>query len=150
MTGLLPLLPSFNAGLNATSALLLILGYIFIRQGAWTGHALCMCSALGTSTLFLISYLVYHYFHGATAFPGQGWIRPIYFTILISHTALAAAVPPLALATLVPALRSRFDKHRRIARVTFPVWLYVSLTGIVIYWMLYRVDYVPQAAVAAG
>ena len=141
---LLSFLPSLNAGLNATSAFLLILGYTMIRQGAWTGHALCMCSALGTSTLFLISYLVYHYFHGATPFPGQGWVRPVYFTILISQTALAAEVPPLAIATLVPALKSRFDKHLRIARVTFPIWLYVSLTGIVIYWMLYRVDYAAQ------
>ena len=149
LLGLSPLvsfLPSLNAGLNAASALLLIIGFIFIRQGAWTGHALCMCSALGTSTLFLISYLTYHAFHGATHFPGLGWIRPFYFTILISHTILAALVPPLAIATLVPALKSRFDKHLRIARVTFPVWLYVSLTGILIYWMLYRVDY----AISAG
>lgn len=139
-------LPSLNAGLNATSALLLILGFILIRQGAWTGHALCMCAAMGTSTLFLISYLTYHYFHGATPFPGHGWIRPVYFTILISHTVLAVTVLPLAFVTLFYALKSRFEKHLKIARVTFPIWLYVSLTGIVIYWMLYRVDY----AVSAG
>jgi len=137
----LPLLPSLNAGLNGASALLIILGFIFIRQNAWTGHALCMCSALGTSALFLISYLTYHYFHGTTAFTGEGWIRPVYFTLLISHTILAAAVVPLAVFTLIPALKSRFDKHLRIARITFPVWLYVSLTGIVIYWMLYRMGY---------
>ena len=146
----LSFLPSLNAGLNATSALLIILGFVFIRQGAWTGHALCMCSALGTSTLFLISYLTYHYFHGATPFPGQGWVRPLYFTILISHTVLAAAVPPLAITTLIPALRSRFERHVKIARVTFPIWLYVSFTGVVIYWMLYRVNYVVSATVSAG
>ena len=134
----LSLLPSLNAGLNATSAFLLILGVILIRQGAWTGHALCMCAALGTSTLFLISYLVYHYFHGATPFPGQGWIRPVYFTILISHTILALTVTPLAGVTLYPALRSQFERHVKIARLAFPVWLYVSFTGVVIYWMLYR------------
>ena len=134
----LSFLPSLNAGLNATSAFLLILGFIFIKQGAWTGHALCMCSALGTSTLFLISYLTYHYFHGATPFPGHGWIRPVYFAILISHTILALVTPPLAFTTLYHALRSRFDRHVKFAKVTFPIWLYVSFTGVVIYWMLYR------------
>lgn len=138
---LLALLPSLNAGLNATSAFLLILGFIFIKQGAWTGHALCMCSALGTSTLFLISYLIYHSFHGATPFPGQGWVRPVYFTILISHTVLALVTPPLAFVTLYRALRSRFERHRKIARISFPIWLYVSFTGVLIYWMLYRVSY---------
>ncbi len=132
------LLPSLNAGLNATSAFLLILGFVMIRQGAWTGHALCMCGAMGTSALFLVSYLVYHYFHGATPFPGQGWIRPVYFTILISHTILAVTVVPLAIVTLIHALRSQFDRHMKIARITFPVWLYVSFTGVLIYWMLYR------------
>ena len=135
---LLSFLPSLNAGLNATSALLIILGVILIRQGAWTGHALCMCLALGTSTLFLISYLTYHYFHGATPFPGQGWIRPVYFTILISHTILAVAIVPLVMLTLVRALKSQFERHVKIARLTFPIWLYVSVTGVVIYWMLYR------------
>lgn len=134
----LSFLPSLNAGLNATSALLIILGYLFIRQGAWTGHALCMCSALVTSALFLISYLTYHFFHGATPFPGHGWIRPVYFTILISHTILAVAIVPLTLVTLTRALRSQFDRHVKIARLTFPIWLYVSITGVVIYWMLYH------------
>ena len=134
----LSFLPSLNAGLNATSAFLIILGFILIRQGAWTGHALCMCAALATSTLFLISYLVYHYFHGATPFPGHGWIRPVYFTILISHTILAVTVVPLVLVTLSRALKSQFDRHVKIARVTFPIWLYVSVTGVVIYWMLYH------------
>lgn len=135
---LLSFLPSLNAGLNLTSAFLLILGWILIRQGAWTGHALCMCLALGTSTLFLISYLTYHYFHGATPFPGQGWIRSVYFSILISHTILAVAIVPLALITLTRALKSQFDRHVKIARFTFPIWLYVSVTGVVIYWMLYH------------
>ena len=134
----LSFLPSLNAGLNAASALLIILGFILIRQGAWTGHALCMCSALGTSTLFLISYLTYHFFHGATHFTGHGWIRPVYFTILISHTILAVAVVPLVLVTLSRALRSQFERHRKIAKLTFPIWLYVSVTGILVYWMLYR------------
>ncbi len=135
---LLSSLPSLNAGLNATSALLIILGYILIRQGAWTGHALCMCLALVTSTLFLISYLTYHFFHGTTHFLGTGWIRPVYFTILISHTILAVVIIPLVLITLARALRSRFDLHVKIARITFPIWLYVSCTGIIIYWMLYH------------
>lgn len=136
---ILSFLPSLNAGLNLASALLILLGFILIRQGAWTGHALCMCAALGTSTLFLVSYLTYHYFHGATPFPGQGWIRPVYFAILISHTVLAVAVVPLVLISLSRAIRSRFDRHVKIARVTFPIWLYVSVTGVVIYWLLYQV-----------
>ena len=135
---ILSFLPSLNAGLNAASALLIILGFILIRQGAWTAHALCMCTALGTSTLFLISYLTYHFFHGATHFAGHGWIRPVYFTILISHTFLAVIVVPLTLITLYRALRSQFDRHIKIAKITFPIWLYVSVTGIVVYWMLYR------------
>lgn len=137
----LSFLPSLNAGLNATSAILLILGFVFIRQGAWTGHALCMGLAMGTSALFLVSYLIYHFFHGATPFLGQGWIRPLYFTILLSHTILAMAVVPLAIVTLVYALRSQFDRHMTIARITFPLWLYVSLTGILIYWMLYHLSF---------
>lgn len=131
-------LPALNAGLNGASALLILLGYFAIRQNAWTAHALCMCLALGTSTLFLASYLTYHYFHGSTHFPHQGWIRPVYFTILISHTILAVVVVPLVLISLYWALRSQFYTHVKIAKITFPIWLYVSLTGIVIYWMLYR------------
>ena len=131
-------LPSLNAGLNLTSALFLILGVILIRQGAWTGHALSMCLALGTSTLFLISYLVYHAFHGVTHFPGTGWVRTGYLTMLFTHTVLAVAVPPLAFVTLYHALRSRFDRHVKLARITFPIWLYVSVTGVLIYWILYH------------
>lgn len=130
--------PPLHAGLNATSAFLIVLGVILIKQKAWTAHAICMVLALGVSTVFLISYLYYHYHHGATPFLHQGWIRSIYFSVLISHTILAAAVPPLAIVTLYPALRSRFARHVKIARVTFPIWLYVSVTGVVIYWMLYR------------
>ena len=96
-----------------------------------------MLAAFACSMLFLISYLIYHYQVGSVGFKGQGWLRPVYFTILISHTILAAAVPPLALITLARALRERFDAHRRIARWTLPIWLYVSVTGVVVYLMLY-------------
>jgi uncharacterized membrane protein YozB (DUF420 family) len=96
-----------------------------------------MLAAFGCSILFLVSYLIYHFQVGSVAFKGQGWIRPVYFTILITHTVLATAVVPLALVTLVRALRERFDAHRRIARWTFPIWLYVSVTGVIVYWMLY-------------
>jgi len=97
-----------------------------------------MISALSTSTLFLVSYLVYHYNVGSVPFTGQGLVRPVYFSILVSHTLLAATLPPLAILTLVRALRARFDKHRSVARWTFPIWLYVSVTGVLIYLMLYR------------
>ena len=97
-----------------------------------------MLAAVGCSTLFLISYLIYHYQVGSVRFQGQGWIRPVYFTILITHTILAAAVVPLALITLTRALREKFDRHRRIARWTLPIWLYVSITGVIVYLMLYR------------
>ena len=134
----LEFLPPLNAGLNSTSAFLIVLGFILIKQRAWTGHALCMCLAFLVSTLFLISYIYYHAHHGRTPFPYHGWIRPIYFLVLISHTILAVLVPPLAGAALYQALRSRFVKHIRIARIAFPIWLYVSVTGVLIYWMLYR------------
>lgn len=96
-----------------------------------------MLSALGTSALFLVSYLVYHYQVGSVAFKGQGWIRPVYFTVLISHTVLATAIVPLVLITLMRAVRANFDRHRRIARVTLPLWIYVSITGVIVYLMLY-------------
>jgi putative membrane protein len=131
-------LPTIDAVLNATSALLLTLGYIFIRRGNVRAHKTCMLSAVGTSALFLACYLTYHYFHGTTRFTGQGAVRPIYFAILISHTVLAAAIVPLVVATLYRALRGRFALHRRIARWTLPTWLYVSVTGVVVYWMLYH------------
>ncbi|MCF7805867.1 MAG: DUF420 domain-containing protein [Candidatus Marinimicrobia bacterium] len=130
-------LPAVNATLNGISTVLLTVGYILIRQGKWRAHKKVMLAAFGMSALFLISYLIYHANAGSTPFPGEGWIRPVYFTILISHIILAAAIVPMALITLFRALRERFDKHRRIARWTLPIWLYVSVTGVVIYVMLY-------------
>ena len=131
------ILPAVNAGLNALSACLLIGGYACIRRGRRAAHRRCMLAAFACSMLFLISYLVYHFQVGSVGFKGQGWIRPVYFTILITHTILATAVVPLALITLVRALREKFDAHRRIARWTLPIWLYVSVTGVVVYLMLY-------------
>ena len=132
-------LPSLNAALNSLSAVFLFAGFRFIKSGNRQAHRACMLTAFACSILFLISYLVYHYQVGSVGFKGQGWIRPVYFTILITHTILAAAVPPLALITLVRALRERFDAHRRIARWALPIWLYVSVTGVVVYLMLYGI-----------
>lgn len=109
-----------------------------IRSRRIRAHRLCMGAAFGLSTAFLISYVVYHLDVGSVRFTGQGWIRPVYFMLLISHIVLAAAILPLALITLARALRERFDAHRRIARWTLPLWLYVSVTGVVIYWLLYH------------
>ncbi len=131
-------LPTLNAALNGASACLLSLGFLCIRRKRVAAHRACMLSAFATSSIFLVSYLTYHYHVGSVAFRGQGWIRPAYFAILISHTVLAAATVPLALITLVRALRGRFDRHARIARWTLPVWLYVSVTGVLVYWMLYH------------
>jgi uncharacterized membrane protein YozB (DUF420 family) len=131
-------LPALNASLNATSAILLTIGYLCIRRQKVTAHKTCMATAFLTSTVFLIGYLVLRYYAGMTSFAGQGWIRPVYFTILVSHTILAATVVPLALATLSRALKGRFAKHVRIARWVLPIWLYVSVTGVVVYVMLYQ------------
>lgn len=131
-------LPALNAALNAASALFLLTGYVMIRRRNVAGHRLCMLAALAASSLFLVSYLIYHYHVGSVAFQGRGWARAIYFTILISHTILAAAIVPLVLVTLTRALRGNYEKHRAIARWTFPIWVYVSITGIVVYWMLYH------------
>ena len=131
-------LPGLNAALNSASAVFLTAGYFFIRNKEITAHKLCMLSAFTTSTLFLISYLAYHYQVGSVPFKGQGWIRAVYFTVLISHTILAVVIVPLVLVTLTRALKGRFEKHRRIARWTLPLWLYVSITGVLVYWMLYR------------
>ena len=139
MPNYVSLLPHLNALLNSTSAILLLGGYGFIRSGRVKAHRTCQVSAVGTSTLFLISYLTYHYFHGATRFAGQGIARPIYFTILISHTILAVVIVPLVLITLYRALRADFVRHRRVARWTLPIWLYVSVTGVIVYLMLYRI-----------
>ena len=130
--------PAFNATLNALCGLLLITGYIFIRQRKIFAHRVAMTAAFLTSTAFLISYLIYHYQVGSVRFTGQGWIRPVYFSILLTHTVLAAAVLPMALVTLSRALAQKFDRHRRIARWTLPIWLYVSATGVVVYWLLYH------------
>ena len=135
---LLSYLPSINASLNSACALFLVIGYLLIRRGHVTAHRVCMLSAFATSTLFLVSYLTYHYQVGSVPFEGRGWVRPLYFSVLISHTVLAVAIVPLVLVTLVRALRGRFERHKRIARWTLPIWLYVSVTGVVVYWMLYR------------
>lgn len=138
MPGLVAYLPAVNAALNATSAALLLIGYACIRRG-WRGaHKGCMVSAFITSTLFLASYLILRYYAGMTRFTGRGWVRPIYFAILISHTLLAAGIVPLALTTLSQAWAGRFDRHVRIARWTLPLWLYVSVTGVLVYWFLYH------------
>ena len=132
-------LPHFNALLNTTSALLLITGWRFIRAGRIEAHRNCQVTALCTSTLFLISYLTYHYYHGATKFTGQGIVRPLYFAILLTHTILAVVIVPLILVTFYRALRRDFIRHRRIARWTLPLWLYVSVTGVIVYLMLYQI-----------
>lgn len=132
-------LPAVNATLNAIATVLLILGYVLIRRGRIDAHRRSMVAAFATSVLFLICYLVYHYHAGSRPFPGQGPIRIVYFTILISHIILAAAVPFLAAITLWLGLQDRRLRHRRIARWTLPIWLYVSVTGIIVYWMLYQV-----------
>ena len=131
-------LPALNATLNAISTLLLVTGYVLIRRRRITQHRAVMIAAFVTSTLFLISYLVYHAHVGSVPFKGQGPIRAIYFTILITHIVLAAAIVPLVLLTMTRGLRSQFSKHRGIARWTLPLWLYVSVTGVVVYLMLYQ------------
>ncbi len=132
-------LPALNAGLNALSGAFLLTGATFIQLRREHAHRVCMLAAFVTSALFLVSYLVYHALHGSTPFTGQGPIRTLYFTILISHTILAAAVPPLAILTVVAALRDQRTRHRRLARWTLPIWLYVSVTGVTVYWLLYRI-----------
>ncbi len=131
-------LPTVNATLNGTSALLLSAGYLAIRGRRVALHRALMLSALAVSILFLISYLYYHSQVGTTRFTGQGWVRPLYFTILLSHTVLAMAIVPLAIVTLYRALRADFVRHKRIARWTLPIWIYVSVTGILVYVMLYH------------
>lgn len=130
-------LPSVNAALNSASALLLVAGYLFIRNKKITAHKLCMLSAFTTSALFLISYLTYHFQVGSVPFKGGGWMRTLYFTVLVSHTILAVVIVPLVLMTLSRALRGSFERHKRVARWTLPLWLYVSITGVLVYWMLY-------------
>ena len=131
-------LPHLNAALNSTSGVLLVGGYVFIRRGNPGLHRACMVAACITSTAFLVSYLVYHYQVGSRPFTGEGWVRPVYFAILISHIVLAAAIVPLVALTLVRAWKERFEAHRRVARWTLPLWLYVSVTGVIVYLMLYQ------------
>jgi uncharacterized membrane protein YozB (DUF420 family) len=133
-------LPTLNAALNATTAVLLLTGWWLVRRGRKRAHRVVMLAAVATSALFLASYLVYHFEVGSVRFRGQGALRVVYLAILASHTVLAAAIVPLVLVTLTRALRGRFDAHRRLARVTLPLWLWVSVTGVVVYWMLYRLD----------
>lgn len=135
----LTLLPHLNALLNSTSAILLLFGYRNIRLGRITAHRNCQIAAVASSTLFLASYLTYHYFHGTTHFLGLGVVRWLYFAILTSHTILAVTIVPLVLLTLVRAARGDFQRHRRIARWTLPLWLYVSVTGVIVYLMLYQI-----------
>ena len=132
-------LPHINACLNGTSAVLLLSGYSFIRSGNVAAHRTCQVSALAVSLLFLASYLTYHFHHGTTRFQGTGLARPIYFTVLTSHTILAMVIVPLVVLTFYRAFRRDFTRHRRIARVTLPLWLYVSITGVIVYLMLYQI-----------
>ncbi|HET7089796.1 MAG TPA: DUF420 domain-containing protein [Anaerolineae bacterium] len=131
-------LPRLNAALNGASAILLVAAYFFIRHRRVKAHRACMLSAFAVSALFLMSYVIYHIFAGSVPFAGPGWIRPIYFAVLISHMALAALVLPLALTTLYRAWRGRFVRHRQMARWTLPIWLYVSVSGVAVYLMLYH------------
>ena len=131
-------LPTVNATLNGISAILLVIGYILIRQRRIQTHRKVMIAAFATSTLFLICYVIYHANIGSKPFTGQGPIRTIYFVILVTHIVLAAFVPPLALITLIRGLRARYDKHAKLARWTLPIWLYVSVTGVIVYVMLYQ------------
>lgn len=140
---MLPLdqLPALNASLNGTTAVLLTAGYACIRAKRVALHRACMVAAFASSTLFLASYLWYHAHVGSKHFPGGGWARPAYFTILGTHTVLAAAVVPLALVTLWRGLWDVHPQHEKLARWTLPIWLYVSVTGVIVYWMLYRVTW---------
>ena len=131
-------LPALNAALNAVSFVFLVTGYVFIRKGQWQKHRACMTGALVMSGLFLTSYVIYHLNVGSVPFRKTGWIRTVYFAVLIPHVILAAAIVPLVIMTVSRALSRRFDKHRRIARWTLPLWLYVSITGVIVYLMLYQ------------
>jgi len=138
MGGDYSIFPVVNAILNGTSAVLLVTGREMIRRQRVQAHRACMGAAVACSALFLVFYLYYHYHVGSVRFQGQGWVRPVYFTILLTHTVLAVALVPMVLVTLARALRERFDRHKAIARWTYPIWLYVSVTGVTIYVMLYH------------
>ena len=130
--------PALNATLNGTSAILLLTGRVLIAKGRMAAHRACMIAAVVASLLFLGCYLYFHAHVGNIRFLGEGWSRPVYFSILLSHTVLAITIVPLAVITLSRGLRARYDKHRRIARWTWPLWMYVSITGVVVYFMLYQ------------
>ena len=133
-------LPALNATLNSISTIFIAAGWYLSRRGLWRQHIACMIAAITTSALFLVSYVTYHYARGgqSTQFTGQGIVRPIYFAILISHILLAFIILPLVIATVMPAFRRRWEKHKRLGRWTMPIWLYVSVTGVLVYLMLYR------------
>lgn len=133
--------PALNASLNAATAVLLITGWLLVRKRRLRAHRVAMIAALCMSAAFLACYLYYHYHAGSTRFPGTGAARTIYLSILLSHTVLATAIVPLVLVTAWRGLKERHPAHRHIARWTLPLWLYVSVTGVVVYWMLYRVDW---------
>ncbi|HTP44480.1 MAG TPA: DUF420 domain-containing protein [Candidatus Acidoferrum sp.] len=139
--------PAINAGLNGACTIFLLCGYIFIRSRKILQHKICMLGAFTCSIVFLACYLYFHFHAGIIRFGGEGWIRPVYFTLLISHTILAVTIVPLALITLSYALREKFGSHMKIARWTLPLWLYVSVTGVIIYWLLY-IAYTPIGAPA--
>jgi putative membrane protein len=132
-------LPAVNAGLNSLSALLLSIGFYFIRKKNPKAHRNCMVAAFVTSTIFLTSYVIYHLNAGRTVFTEPPWFRPIYLTLLLTHTVLAVIIVPLILITLGLAIRGRFEAHKRVARWTWPLWMYVSVTGVVIYLLLYQI-----------
>jgi uncharacterized membrane protein YozB (DUF420 family) len=131
-------LPAVNASLNAVSGVLLVCGYTLMRLRRIQLHRAFMIAAFAMSSLFLVCYLVYHAQVGSVPFPRQGFVRPLYFTILITHVVLAATVPPLAIVSMTRGLQGRYPQHRRIARWTFPIWLYVSVTGVLVYVLLYQ------------
>jgi uncharacterized membrane protein YozB (DUF420 family) len=141
--------PTLNAILNASSGILLLAGYAMIMRRRIAAHRAFMLSAFACSVVFLISYVVYHLRAGVIRFQGQGPIRPVYFTLLTTHTILAIVIVPLAIITLSRGLSAKFDRHRRIARWTFPLWLYVSVTGVIVYWLLYHA-YAPAGMSAAA
>jgi len=131
-------LPAVNASLNAISGVLLLAGYTMMRLRKIDMHRRLMIAAFAASTLFLVCYVVYHAQVGSVPFPRHGWVRPLYFSILITHVVLAASVPPLAIVTLTRGLKGRYPQHRKIARWTFPIWMYVSVTGVLVYVLLYQ------------
>jgi len=136
-------LPAVNAALNTLSTIFLTCGYVFIRRQRQVAHRNCMIGAVISSTLFLTCYLIYHYNAGRTVFRDPAWFRPIYLTILLTHTILAVVIVPMVLTTLYRAATRQFERHKKIARWTWPIWMYVSITGVIIYFLLYHIF--PQA-----